>query len=320
MAGRSASTPTLAAALASGVVASVLAVPAAVAVAGGDSGSAQARDLALTLDDCTIVGTDYGEYLTGTDGDDVICGLGGDDKLISSPGDDVFVGGDGNDGVSFVYTDVTTGVRADLLAGVATGQGNDTLDGIENLFGSPYKDTLLGDNGTYTDSGGAITGNLLVGYGRGDTINGRGGGMDVLDGGSGNDVLIPGPGDDQAIGGNNIDTISFKFASGPVTVDITVASATGEGNDYVLGENVIGSRYDDVITGGTEGYGRNTHTANTLAGQAGDDVLNGGPLGNDKLLGQAGDDTLDGGTETDLCDGGSGVDTAANCETLVSIP
>ena len=93
-----------------------------------------------------------------------------------------------------------------------------------------------------------------------------------------------------------------------------------QGTDYVYGENVIGSAYADTITGGTEGYGTNTHHANILWGQAGNDTLFGGPLGNDRLFGQAGNDTLDGGTDTDLCDGGSGTDAAVNCETLVSIP
>ena len=111
------------------------------------SGSAQAQRVDATLADCTITGTDYGEYLSGTDGDDVICGLGGNDTLVSSPGNDTYIGGDGVDGIAFSYTNVPNGVKADLLTGIATGHGTDTLDGIENLTGTPYRDTLLGDNG-----------------------------------------------------------------------------------------------------------------------------------------------------------------------------
>lgn len=81
-----------------------------------------------------------------------------------------------------------------------------------------------------------------------------------------------------------------------------------------------GSAHDDTITGSTEGYGTNTHHANTLWRLAGDDTLFGGPRGNDRLFGQAGDDTLDGGADTDRCDGGPDTDTATHCETLVSIP
>jgi hypothetical protein len=44
-----------------------------------------------------------------------------------------------------------------------------------------------------------------------------------------------------------------------------------------------------------------------------------GPLGDETLYGQAGNDTLDGGTGTDRRDGGPDTDTAATCETLVSI-
>ena len=68
---------------------------------------------------------------------------------MSSPGDDTYIGGDGVDGISFSYTNVANGVKADLLTGIATGHGTDTLDGIENLSGTPYRDTLLGDNRTY---------------------------------------------------------------------------------------------------------------------------------------------------------------------------
>lgn len=97
-------------------------------------------------------------------------------------------------------------MKVDPLTGIATGHGTDTLDGVENLFGTPFRDTLKGDSQTYSNPVSPITGNLLVGNGRGDVIGGRGGGFDVLDGGPGNDTLIPGPGDDQALGGNGIDT------------------------------------------------------------------------------------------------------------------
>jgi Ca2+-binding RTX toxin-like protein len=315
------SMPKVAAVITSVVVATATGLVSLGATAeAGITGSAQAQQVQVTLADCTVVGTDYGEYLSGTDGDDVICGLGGNDSLISSPGDDTYVGGDGVDGILFAYTNVPTGVKADLLTGIATGHGTDTIDGVENLFGTPFRDTLRGDDESYVDENGTVWGNLLVGYDKGDLVAGRGGGYDRLDGGRGNDTLMPGPGDDQAYGGTGIDTLSFRFSTVGVTVDITLGTASGQGTDYALAEHVVGSPYDDTITGGTEGYGANTHHANTLWGLAGDDTLFGGPLGNDKLFGQAGDDTLDGGTATDRCDGGTGTDTAVNCETLVSVP
>jgi Ca2+-binding RTX toxin-like protein len=321
------SAPKLAAVITSVVAATTALVsPGATADAAvTGSGSAPPQRVDVTLADCTITGTDYGEYLNGTEGDDVICGLGGNDTMVSSPGDDTYIGGEGIDGIVFAYTNVPNGVKADLRTGIATGHGTDTLDGVENLFGTPYRDTLRGDSQTYSNPDSAITGNLLVGNGRGDVIGGRGGGYDVLDGGPGNDTLIPGPGDDFAAGDNGIDTISFKLSTGPVTVNMDPPfgdppMATGQGTDSLYGENIIGSPYDDTITGGAEGFGTNFHDANVVWGLAGNDTLSGGASGNDKLFGQAGNDALDGGTETDRCDGGPDSDTATACETLVSIP
>ena len=282
------------------------------------SGSAQALRVDVSLADCTVIGTEFHDDLAGTPGDDVICGLGGDDSLYNSAGNDAYIGGDGFDWLWF--WNATNGVKADLLTGVATGQGNDTIDGIENLYGSPYRDVLKGDSEKYLDPGGFLVGNTLTGGERGDVLGGRGG-NDTLYGYGGKDTLIPGPGNDWASGDNGVDTISFKLSTGPVTVDMTTApGAFGQGTDYVYGENVIGSAYDDTITGNAEGYGPNTHHANILWGLAGDDTLFGGPQGNDKLYGQAGNDALDGGTDTDLCDGGPDTDTATACETQVSIP
>lgn len=317
----------LAAAITSVVAATtVLVSPGATADAGvTGSGSAQALRVDVTLADCTITGTESGEYLSGTEGDDVICGLGGNDTMESSPGDDTYIGGEGIDGIDFDYPNVSSGVKADLLTGIATGHGTDTLDSVENLVGTPYRDTLRGDSQTYSNPFSSITGNVLSGNGRGDVLGGRGGGFDVLYGGPGNDTLIPGPGDDFATGDNGIDTISFKFSTGPVTVNMDPPfgdppMATGQGTDLLYGENIVGSPYDDTIIGGAEGYGTNFHDANVVWGLAGNDTLSGGASGNDRLFGQAGDDALDGGTETDRCDGGPDTDTAVNCETLASIP
>jgi Ca2+-binding RTX toxin-like protein len=294
------------------------AASAAAAAGGVPAGHIQSADVDLAA--CTITGTEYGESLQGTDGDDVICGLGGDDRLFSSPGNDTYIGGDGIDWIFFAYTNVPSGVKADLLTGTATGHGNDTINGIENLYGTPYRDVLRGDSRNYLDYRGHLVGNSLSGGGLGDVLSGRGG-NDTLHGAQGNDILIPGPGDDAAYGEAGVDTISFKHSTRQVTVDMAASpSATGQGIDYAYGENVVGSAHDDTITGSREGYGSNARDANVLWGLAGDDTLSGGSLGDDKLFGQAGDDHLDGGTGSDRCDGGPDTDTATDCETQVSIP
>ena len=94
-------------------------------------------------------------------------------------------GGAGTDTVS--YTGSSTGVRASLTTNSATGQGQDTLVGVEDLSGSAYADTLAG-------SGSA---NRLSGSG----------GADVLYGRSAGDMLVGGPGSDELLGEGHADTL-----------------------------------------------------------------------------------------------------------------
>jgi uncharacterized repeat protein (TIGR01451 family) len=130
---------------------------------------------------CTIVGTFGDDDLRGTRHHDVICGLAGDDHidgggaddvLYGNEGDDVLLGGDaadkidggpGNDTAS--YAGSSHGVHCDLSRSRATGEGTDKLIDIENLIGSRYDDTLIGDDGANNLSGGR--GN--------DTLIGKGG-------------------------------------------------------------------------------------------------------------------------------------------------
>ena len=92
----------------------------------------------------------------------------------------------------------------------------------------------------------------------------------------------------------------------PAGVTINLTDGTARGGDAdgdTLGddiENVVGSRFDDVLTGNEE--------ANTLQGLAGADELN-GDEGDDTLSGGEGDDVLDGGDEDDTLEGGPGADT-----------
>ena len=112
------------------------------------------------------------ENLTGGDHSDILRGDGGSNVLDGGLGDDTLIGGHGSDTAGFVGDDA---VVVDLAAGTATGQGDDTLSGIENVVGSAANDTITGDG----------VDNLLIG----------GTGADILTGGAGNDILI---GDDSS--------------------------------------------------------------------------------------------------------------------------
>ena len=136
----------------------------------------------------------------------------------------------------------------------------------------------------------------IVGGEDGQSLYGQGG-NDELDGKAGNDLLVGGKGADVLKGGGGMDTISYRDSAMGVTISLATGTAMGgdaEGDtvhDDI--EYVIGSMYDDTITGNDKG--------NMLWGLAGDDNLHG----------RAGDDTVEGGYGADMLSGGDGNDTAS---------
>ena len=134
-----------------------------------------------------------------------------------------------------------------------------------------------------------------------DTLYGMGG-DDELDGGDDNDLLVGGPGADELNGGDGEDTISYSASPMGVTINLTTGTARGgdaDGDMFSDVEHVMGSMYDDALTGNTG--------MNSLWGLGGNDELDGGRR-DDKLFGGAGDDDLDGGAGDDTLEGGYGAD------------
>ena len=117
-------------------------------------------------------------------------------------------------------------------------------------------------------------------------------------------VLVATSAPDQIDGGDGTDTVSYGASDAGVVVDLgkTTAQAGGHAAGDLLSniENIIGSAYDDTLTGDTNN--------NKLSGREGNDTLNGGD-GNDRLEGGVNDDTLNGGAGDDTLIGGTGVDT-----------
>jgi hypothetical protein len=98
---------------------------------------------------CTIVGTEFDDFLVGTTSDDVICGLGGDDVIEGGGGDDQIFGGSGEDEIYGELGDdyLEGGPGADRLFG---GDGRDALiagDGDDQLIGGQGSDSLSGGDG-----------------------------------------------------------------------------------------------------------------------------------------------------------------------------
>jgi hypothetical protein len=159
---------------------------------------------------CTVTGTPGNDVITGTAGKDVICGLAGNDTINGLGGDDTLEGGDGNDklgggpgadtlnggngGDTVSYAASNAPLHVNLATHRATGEGTDTLTGIDNAVGSSHPDTLVGN----------VYANNLSGGGGGDQVHG-GSGDDHLTGGNGADRLFGEPNDDSLDGGPGAD-------------------------------------------------------------------------------------------------------------------
>ena len=247
-----------------------------------------------------VWGGSHGDVLTGNGSNNTLIGGGGNDTLNGGAGDDLFVGhglfsgrtyanetdiingGDGFDRVSFgpETLNITEGVEdpvdvtVDLAAGTASfSRGRGTvqaqLTSIEGVTGGHGDDFIRGSD---------VANELLGGNGD-DHILGEAG-DDYIDGGQGQDILE---------GGTGFDTLSFLSSLRGVTA---VLNGTNSESDTSSGfEALMGSLYDDVLTGDSG--------SNHLHGAAGADTLNGGG-GDDLIVGGRGADVLTGGSGNDI--------------------
>jgi Ca2+-binding RTX toxin-like protein len=198
---------------------------------------------------------------------------------VGTPGDDVILGTDGDD----------------IIDG---GAGNDTICGLDG------RDTLIGGLGDDRLFGG-LDGEFIAE----DSYRG--------------DLIIPGPGDDyidlgddprsangSSDGEDLYDRVSFRDATGPVSVDLSTGIATGEGTDTIVvpsySGGIVGSAFDDVLIG--------SNVRDTILGGGGDDTIKGGDgddfIEPDRVGGTTaydnsqetapGNDTVDAGTGDDL--------------------
>jgi Ca2+-binding RTX toxin-like protein len=233
--------------------------------------------------------TNDADWIFGDDGDDWIYGLGGDDIIKGGGGADYLYGDAGND--TAAYNDSPEGVSVSLLTG--GGADGDVLFDIENLTGSAYDDSLIGDD----------TANELRGLDGDDYLNG-GEGNDSLYGDTDDDTLRGDEGADTLDGGDGHDTATYQFSSAGVVVSLIADTAKGgdaEGDTLIDVENLIGSSEGDWLEG--------DDAANVLDGGSGNDTLKGFG-GDDTLLGAWDNDTLKGGGGADVLDGQTGNDTA----------
>ena len=161
-----------------------------------------------------------------------------------------------------------------------------------DVFGTTGNDNIVGREENCSIYG--LAGNdKLTGRAGIDVLEG-GEGSDTLKGAGGNDRLEGGAGSDLLDGGAGRDTAIYWRESAGYTVSLATGKAgvTGQtpGDTLVGIENVIGTAFNDVLTG--------NNAANVLEGGVGGDRLNGGS-GADTLIGNAGKDVLQGGSGAD---------------------
>jgi Ca2+-binding RTX toxin-like protein len=163
------------------------------------AGLAQSVDANLVTGTAIAIGAGDTDTLANFDN---MTGTHQDDFLTGDENGNVLNGGTG--GVDSVrFSGVLQGVDASLLTNTATGQGSDTLAGIENLSGSDEDDTLTGDDGPNALSGRDGADNLTGGLGAdglflgagADQITANDGVVDVIDceGGGPDSGLVDGP-------------------------------------------------------------------------------------------------------------------------------
>ncbi|MGF1490171.1 MAG: hypothetical protein ACFBSE_24035, partial [Prochloraceae cyanobacterium] len=215
------------------------------------------------------------ENLEGSSFNDTLIGDSGDNELRGRDGADLIDGGSGSD--TAIYRS-SSSVNINLVTGLGSGgrAAGDTLIGIENVVGSEFSDTLIGDNSD-------------------NVFEGRGG-ADLIDGGAGNDMASYDPSDYGVF----ID-LSLGIVRDADNDPLTTSDAAG---DTLIGiENLQGS--DDRNNGADTLIGNSAN--NDIEGERGNDFLDGG-AGNDTLDGDRDNDTLIGGTGNDFLDGDRGWD------------
>ena len=307
-----------------------------------------------------IIGSDHDDNLVGDNNDNVINGQRGYDTIDGGGGSDTIDGGKGKDTVS--YENSSQAVNVNLATNSHSGGDaeGDSLVNIENIIGSDHDDYLVGNNDDNVINGGE--GNDTVSYENSSQAvivilagNSHSGGDAERDSlvnieniiGSDHDDYLVGNNDDNVInGGEGNDTVSYEKSTEAVIVNLASNTHSGgdaQGDSLVSIENIIGSYYDDTLTGdsndniidggggsdtidGGEGsdtvsyefslvavninLATDTHSGGDAQGDSLSNIENIiGSDYNDSITGDDNDNVINGGGGRDTIDGGGGRDT-----------
>ena len=177
-------------------------------------------DQAITINVANYAGSYTGtignDGAVGTSEEDSINGGNGNDTLEGGLGADTLDGGAGTDTLS--YAGSSAAVAVNLSTNVVSGgdAAGDTISGFENITGSAFGDTLIGDSGSNVIDGGV--------------------GDDLLTAGGGNDTIIGGTGTDTVVLSGNWANYAISFNTGTSTYTLTdLRGGSPDGTDTVNG-------------------------------------------------------------------------------------
>jgi len=272
--------------------------------------------------DDLIWGDDGDDYLHAGDGVDQVFGGEGADTVYGGSGADVIDGGAGND---LIYGD-----NGALVAGVMDSTGGDDIidggDGDDTIYGGGGNDAINGGEGDDLIYGGPGFDALAGWTGDDRFIMDRDdfGFGNLIDGGTGYDVVDYSASIGNGVGtGANRQGINIDLGNGGVGLGPAVALAAQVPDTFLAVEGVIGSAYNDTLSGSTNvdpllgpltgvqtdilGNPINFGTPLAPVYRAIDFYFDGG-AGNDSIIGGQGHDTLIGGAGNDTLAGGLGND------------
>lgn len=235
----------------------------------------------------TLQGGAGNDDIHGGSGNDIINGGAGRDRIDGGIGDDIIriqaadqgddvIGGAGTDRLDLSLRSDGNGVVVNLTTEAMTlvGDGTYLVRTIENVTGTNWDDTLIGN----------AQANRLLGGSGNDTIEG-GAGRDFLDGGTGNDVMRGGRDSDifivdaagdlvfEAAGEGTTDrvrsSVSYTLQAGQEIEFLTIFDATSTTSRNLTGnefrQQIVGNDGANILTSGTG-------APDVLIGRAGNDT------------------------------------------------
>jgi Ca2+-binding RTX toxin-like protein len=224
------------------------------------------------------------EYIRGTHFADTLIGAEGSQQFRANGGDDMIDGGAGQDILDYRDTgggdEIPTGpVVVNMVTGTASDGfgGTDTFTNIEDIRGSEYNDSLLGNDGDNEIEGNAGNDTIDGGLGRNHLSGGQGNdaiisrsGRDAIEGGAGDDTITvydseneqpyidPGLGSDTIIAVGDVEiSLSYRSLDQGVQIDLALGQTLKQGgavDTFGIVEQVTGSFGNDTILGSDRQY------------------------------------------------------------------